>query len=109
MAGRPEIRFTWMRCSSPVARAGYKTFAGVRSERDGLMEARRRMPERGRLHSAEAVAAVVRRALGDARPKARYFVGADVRGAFLLGRLVPSSARDAILRVLFGFPGAAGH
>ncbi len=71
------------------------------------LEARRRMPERGRLQPPEAVARVVRRALGDSRPKARYFVGADVRGAFLLGRLVPSSARDAILRGLFGFPGAA--
>ncbi len=71
------------------------------------MEARRRMPERGHLQPPEAVARVVRRALGDSRPKARYFVGADVRGAFMLGRLLPSSARDAILRILFGFPGAA--
>jgi NAD(P)-dependent dehydrogenase (short-subunit alcohol dehydrogenase family) len=70
------------------------------------MEARRRMPERGHLQAPEAVARVVRRALADWRPKTRYFVGADVRGAFMLGRLFPSSARDAILRVLFGFPGA---
>lgn len=71
------------------------------------MEARRRMPERGRLQTPEAVARGVRRALADRRPRARYFVGADVRGAFLLGRLAPASARDAILRWLFGFPRTA--
>lgn len=70
----------------------------------GSMEARRRMPERGRLQPPEAVARAVRRALRDPRPRARYFVGADVRGAFVLGRLLPSSARDGILRALFGFP-----
>ncbi len=69
------------------------------------MEARRRMPERGRLQAPEKVAGVVRRALDAPKPRARYFVGADVRGAFMLGRLVPSNARDAVLRILFGFPG----
>ncbi len=70
------------------------------------LDARARMPERGRSHllRPEAVARAVRAALDARRPRARYFVGADVRGAFLLGRLVPAVARDQVLRMLFGFP-----
>ena len=68
------------------------------------LDARARMPERGRLQRPEAVARAVRAALDARRPRARYFVGADVRGAFLLGRLVPAVARDQVLRMLFGFP-----
>ncbi len=70
------------------------------------MDARRRMPENRRLMPPETVARVVRRALSDAKPKARYFVGADVLGAFAAGRWLPAWARDAILRRALGFPRA---
>ena len=68
------------------------------------IDARARMPEGARLLPPEAVARVVRRALASRSPKARYFAGLDVRGAFLLGRFVPAALRDRALRLLFGFP-----
>lgn len=68
------------------------------------IDARARMPDGAKLLPPEAVARVVRRALLAGRPKARYFAGLDVRGAFLLGRFVPAAARDRVLRLLFGFP-----
>jgi NAD(P)-dependent dehydrogenase (short-subunit alcohol dehydrogenase family) len=69
------------------------------------IDARARMPEGAKLLAPESVARVIRRALEARRPKARYFAGLDVRGAFLLGRFVPAPARDGLLRLLFGFPG----
>ena len=68
------------------------------------MEARLSMPEKGNLQPPERVAKVVRRAIEARRPRARYFAGADVRGALLLGRFVPVRLRDACLRWIFGFP-----
>ena len=68
------------------------------------IDARARMPEGAKLLPPEAVARVVRRALSAGSPKARYFAGLDVRGAFLLGRFVPAAVRDRVLRLLFGFP-----
>lgn len=68
------------------------------------MEARLAMPQKGRLQPPERVARAVRRALDARRPRARYFAGADVRGALLLGRFAPARVRDGILRRIFGFP-----
>lgn len=68
------------------------------------IDARDRMPEGASLLPPEAVARVVRKALTSGSPKARYFAGLDVRGAFLLGRFVPAAVRDRVLRLLFGFP-----
>jgi hypothetical protein len=54
---------------------------------------------RGRPPSA--VAEVVRRALVDPRPKARYFVGPDAKAQAVVARLLPSRWKDRlVLRVL---------
>nr|WP_221383419.1 SDR family oxidoreductase [Actinoplanes polyasparticus] len=50
------------------------------------------------------VAAAVERALITRRPRARYFVGADVRGILMLSRLLPTGAMDALLSRAVGLP-----
>lgn len=52
----------------------------------------------------ERVADAVVEALTSPRPRARYFVGPDSRGAFLLGRIAPEPVRRIVVRYLLGFP-----
>jgi NAD(P)-dependent dehydrogenase (short-subunit alcohol dehydrogenase family) len=68
----------------------------------GLVAARGRMAERVG-GSPERVAEAIARAITDRRPRSRYFVGADSRGAFLLGRIAPEPVRKLIYRHLLGF------
>ncbi len=68
----------------------------------GLVAARGRMAER-RGAPPERVAAAIVRALTDRRPRRRYFVGADSRGAYLLGRVAPASLRHLFMRRVLGF------
>jgi NAD(P)-dependent dehydrogenase (short-subunit alcohol dehydrogenase family) len=71
---------------------------------DGAIRARAAMSARVGM-PPERVAAVVERALTARKPRARYFVGLDVRGAVLLGRFVPSRLRDFFFTRVLGFPG----
>jgi NAD(P)-dependent dehydrogenase (short-subunit alcohol dehydrogenase family) len=68
-----------------------------------LIAPRRNMAER---HGAppERVAVAVAKALTSRRPRERYFVGPDSRGAFLLGRIAPEAVRRVIVKYLLGFP-----
>ncbi len=66
------------------------------SPRAGMAERRGAPPSR----VAEAVA----EALTANRPRGRYFVGADSRGAYLLGRVMPGALRQQFMRTLLGFP-----
>ncbi len=50
----------------------------------------------------EQVAHVVARALFSRRPRARYLVGRDAQAAGVIARLLPDSAKDAIVRVIGG-------
>jgi NAD(P)-dependent dehydrogenase (short-subunit alcohol dehydrogenase family) len=68
-----------------------------------LIAPRRSMAER-RGAPPEHVADAVVKALTSRRPRARYFVGPDSRGAFLLGRIAPEAIRRVIVRYLLGFP-----
>jgi NAD(P)-dependent dehydrogenase (short-subunit alcohol dehydrogenase family) len=68
----------------------------------GLIAARARMARRtGAL--PDRVAKVIARAVTDPRPRSRYFVGLDSRGAFLLGRIAPAGIRGLVYRHLLGF------
>ncbi len=67
-----------------------------------LIVARARMAERIGMPPAR-VAQAVARALVSRNPRARYFVGSDSRGAFLLGRLAPASVRRLFMRWILGF------
>lgn len=67
-----------------------------------LIARRRNMAER-RGAPPERVADAVVKALTSRRPRARYFVGPDSRGAFLLGRIAPEALRRVIVRYLLGF------
>ena len=49
------------------------------------------------------VAEAVVRALTSSLPRSRYFVGADSRGAYLLGRVVPGVVRRWFMRSVLGF------
>jgi NAD(P)-dependent dehydrogenase (short-subunit alcohol dehydrogenase family) len=68
----------------------------------GLIPARSRMAERLGA-SPDRVAEAVARAIIEERPRNRYFVGADSRGAFLLGRVAPERLRSLLYRYLLGF------
>lgn len=68
-----------------------------------LVSPRARMAER-RGASPDAVADAVVRALASGTPRRRYFVGADSRGAYLLGRVAPGALRARILKTFLGFP-----
>jgi NAD(P)-dependent dehydrogenase (short-subunit alcohol dehydrogenase family) len=52
----------------------------------------------------ERVARVIEHALTTRRPRPRHFASADVRGAYLLGRIAPGPIRDLALTRLLGFP-----
>ena len=67
-----------------------------------LVAARGRMAERVG-SSPDRVAEAIARAITDSRPRSRYFVGADSRGAFLLGRVAPEPVRKLVYRYLLGF------
>ncbi len=67
-----------------------------------LIAPRGRMADRTGMPPAR-VAQAVARALTSRSPRARYFVGADSRGAFLLGRLAPARVRGLFMRWILGF------
>lgn len=67
-----------------------------------LVAPRERMAGR-RGAGPEDVASAVVRALTARRPRGRYFVGADSRGAYLLGRVVPGGVRRLVMRRALGF------
>jgi NAD(P)-dependent dehydrogenase (short-subunit alcohol dehydrogenase family) len=50
----------------------------------------------------EQVAKVVAHALFSSRPRARYLVGRDAHAAGVIARLLPDSAKDAIVRMIGG-------
>jgi NAD(P)-dependent dehydrogenase (short-subunit alcohol dehydrogenase family) len=50
----------------------------------------------------EQVAQVTARALFSSRPRARYLVGRDAQAAGMIARLLPDSAKDAIVRLVGG-------
>jgi NAD(P)-dependent dehydrogenase (short-subunit alcohol dehydrogenase family) len=68
----------------------------------GLVAARGRMAERVG-SSPDRVAEAIARAITDSSPRSRYFVGADSRGAFFLGRVAPERLRNLVYRYLLGF------
>ena len=51
----------------------------------------------------DRVAEAVAEALTSSRPRSRYFVGADSRGAYLLGRVIPGALRRRFMRTFLGF------
>jgi len=85
------------------ARASFRELASRTSApyRD-LVAPRARMAERPGAPPTR-VARVVVEALTAGEPRSRYFVGSDSRGAYLLGRVVPSAARRLFLRSFLGF------
>ncbi len=86
------------------ARASFRELSSETSApyRD-LVSPRARMAER-RGASPDRVAKAVTRALTSEKPRGRYFVGADSRGAYLLGRVLPGPLRSRILKTFLGFP-----
>ncbi len=68
-----------------------------------LVSPRARMAER-RGAPPNRVAKAVTQALTSRKPRSRYFVGADSRGAYLLGRVVPGTLRQRFMRSFLGFP-----
>lgn len=77
--------------------------AGDLARYQDLVDARAAMSAR-KGAPADRVAKVVQRALTARRPRARYFAGSDVRGAYLLGRIAPRRLRDLIFTRVLGFP-----
>ena len=69
----------------------------------GLVSPRARMAER-RGAPPDRVARAVTQALTSRNPRGRYFVGADSRGAYLLGRVIPAALRRRFMRTFLGFP-----
>jgi NAD(P)-dependent dehydrogenase (short-subunit alcohol dehydrogenase family) len=70
---------------------------------DAIAGLRRSMEQQDRSGiPPEQVAHVVARALFAARPRARYLVGRDAQAAGLIARLLPDSAKDAIVRMVGG-------
>jgi len=68
-----------------------------------LVSPRARMAER-RGAPPDRVAKAVAKALTSRKPRSRYFVGADSRGAYLLGRVMPGTLRKQFMRTFLGFP-----
>jgi NAD(P)-dependent dehydrogenase (short-subunit alcohol dehydrogenase family) len=68
-----------------------------------LVSPRARMAER-RGAPPNRVAKAVTQALTSKKPHIRYFVGADSRGAYLLGRVMPGTLRQRFMRIFLGFP-----
>ena len=67
-----------------------------------LVAPRGRMAERAGMPPARVAEAVVR-ALTCRKPRERYFVGLDSRGAYVLGRVVPSAVRRLFMQKILGF------
>ncbi len=85
------------------ARAEFRDLAARSSEPyRGLVAARARLAERAGA-PPERVAEVIARAVHARRPRSRYFVGPDSRGAYLLGRVAPEPLRAFLYRALLGF------
>ena len=86
-----------------AARADFQALPSRSSARyQPLIAPRRRMADRTGM-PPDRVAQAVARALTSRNPRARYFVGADSRGAFLLGRLAPARVRRLFMRQILGF------
>lgn len=85
------------------ARASFRELSSQTSApyRD-LVSPRARMAER-RGAPPHRVAKAVARALTSGKPRSRYFVGADSRGAYLLGRVLPGPVRQWFVRIFLGF------
>jgi NAD(P)-dependent dehydrogenase (short-subunit alcohol dehydrogenase family) len=82
-----------------------KTLQGEPMERyaDAVAGLRRAMAQQDRSGiPPERVARVVAHALDSGRPRARYLVGRDAQAAGLIARLLPDSAKDAIIRMIGG-------
>jgi NAD(P)-dependent dehydrogenase (short-subunit alcohol dehydrogenase family) len=78
--------------AAPSASAQYRPLFAPRSR----MAERTGMPP-------ERVARAVGDALTSSNPRERYFVGADSRGAYLLGRVAPAALRRRFMRRVLGF------
>lgn len=85
------------------ARSSFRDLASRASApyRD-LVAPRGRMAERPGA-PPDRVAEAVAEALTSGRPRSRYFVGADSRGAYLLGRVLPGTLRRRFMRTFLGF------
>jgi NAD(P)-dependent dehydrogenase (short-subunit alcohol dehydrogenase family) len=86
-----------------TARSSFRDLASHASVpyRD-LVAPRRRMADRPGA-SPDRVAEAVAEALTSNWPRSRYFVGADSRGAYLLGRVLPGAIRRRFMRTFLGF------
>ena len=86
-----------------AARADFRDLPSRSSDRyQSLIEPRLRMADRTGM-SPVRVAQAVAQALTSRKPRERYFVGSDSRGAFLLGRLAPARIRGLFMRKILGF------
>ena len=85
------------------ARAGFRELSSQTSApyRD-LVAPRARMADRPGAPPSR-VAKAVAEALTATKPRSRYFVGGDSRGAYVLGRIVPSTVRQRFMRTFLGF------
>lgn len=86
------------------ARAGFRELPSrTTAPYRALVAPRARMAERPGAPPSR-VADAVAEALTASKPRSRYFVGADSRGAYLLGRVVSSAIRQRFMRTFLGFP-----
>jgi NAD(P)-dependent dehydrogenase (short-subunit alcohol dehydrogenase family) len=70
---------------------------------DAIAGLRRSIDQQDRMGiPPEQVAKVAARALFSTRPRARYLVGRDAQAAGVIARLLPDSAKDAIVRMIGG-------
>jgi NAD(P)-dependent dehydrogenase (short-subunit alcohol dehydrogenase family) len=91
---------------TPILEAARSSFRELSSQasvpyRD-LVAPRGRMAERPGA-PPDRVAEAVAEALTSSKPRSRYFVGADSRGAYLLGRVLPGALRRRFMRTFLGF------
>ena len=85
-----------------AARAEFRELASTSSAAyRPLVAPRGRMAERPGA-PPDRVAAAVARAMRARRPRSRYFVGLDSRGAYLLGRVAPGAVRRLFMRRVLG-------
>jgi len=85
-----------------AARADFRALPDRSSSHyQSLIVPRGRMAERPGMPPDRVARAVVR-ALTARSPRARYFVGSDSRGAFLLGRIAPAGLRRLFMRRVLG-------
>lgn len=85
------------------ARASFRELSSQTSEPyRHLVAPRARMAERPGAPPSR-VADAVARAVSSTKPRSRYFVGSDSRGAYLLGRVMPGTLRQRFMRAFLGF------